>query len=51
MQGIDSMTTDKPGDDHWHVGEVRLASRFLLGTAGYPSTRSISVPSSENSMR
>ena len=37
MQGIDSMTTDKPGDDHWHVGEVRLASRFLLGTAGYPS--------------
>ena len=24
-------------DDTWAVGDVRLASRFLLGTAGYPS--------------
>ena len=24
-------------DDDWHVGEVSLRSRFLLGTAGYPS--------------
>jgi len=24
-------------DDAWHVGDVALASRFLLGTAGYPS--------------
>ena len=23
--------------DSWAVGDVRLASRFLLGTAGYPS--------------
>ncbi|MCA0327767.1 MAG: thiazole synthase [Proteobacteria bacterium] len=25
------------GDDPWHVGDVALTSRFLLGTAGYPS--------------
>ena len=24
-------------DDGWSVGPVRLRSRFLLGTAGYPS--------------
>jgi len=24
-------------NDHWHVGDVALTSRFLLGTAGYPS--------------
>ena len=24
-------------DDSWHVGDVTLQSRFLLGTAGYPS--------------
>jgi thiazole synthase len=24
-------------DDFWQVGDVRLSSRFLLGTAGYPS--------------
>jgi thiazole synthase len=24
-------------DDTWRVGEITLASRFLLGTAGYPS--------------
>lgn len=29
----DRQTTDDP----WHVGDVALASRFLLGTAGYPS--------------
>ena len=23
--------------DPWHVGDVQLHSRFLLGTAGYPS--------------
>lgn len=27
------------GDDHWQVGEVTLSSRFLLGTAGYPSPK------------
>jgi thiazole synthase len=26
-----------PTDDPWHVGPVRLHSRFLLGSAGYPS--------------
>jgi thiazole synthase len=26
-----------PHDDTWQVGNTRLASRFLLGTAGYPS--------------
>ena len=23
--------------DSWRVGDVQLTSRFLLGTAGYPS--------------
>ncbi|RRD56480.1 thiazole synthase [Comamonadaceae bacterium OH2545_COT-014] len=27
--------------DHWHVGDVPLASRFLLGTAGYPSPQAL----------
>ncbi len=27
------------GDDSWTVGGVTLQSRFLLGTAGYPSPR------------
>ena len=26
-----------PDDDAWQVGDVRLRSRFLLGSAGYPS--------------
>ncbi len=26
-----------PGADAWHVGDTALDSRFLLGTAGYPS--------------
>lgn len=26
-----------PGDDGWRIGDVALRSRFLLGTAGYPS--------------
>ncbi len=24
-------------EDRWRVGDVELTSRFLLGTAGYPS--------------
>lgn len=39
MQGTNSMAMTKPGDDGWRVGEVTLTSRFLLGTAGYPSPR------------
>ena len=30
-----------PVKDPWHVGEVRLHSRFLLGTAGYPSPQQL----------
>ena len=26
-----------PGDDSWRVGDMRLQSRFMLGTADYPS--------------
>jgi thiazole synthase ThiGH ThiG subunit len=26
-----------PSEDSWRVGDVQLRSRFLLGTAGYPS--------------
>src|SRR5438045_1682745 len=33
--GMNSMT--QPGIDTWQVGDVVLGSRFLLGTAGYPS--------------
>lgn len=28
-------------NDGWHVGAVKLKSRFLLGTAGYPSPQSV----------
>lgn len=31
------MTTTDPADDRWCVGDTVLHSRFLLGTAGYPS--------------
>jgi len=31
--------TRPPHDDPWQVGDVTLQSRFLLGTAGYPSPR------------
>ena len=37
MQGTNSMTMNPPDDDGWRVGDVPLSSRFLLGTAGYPS--------------
>lgn len=30
-------TSSRTGDDDWQVGDVTLSSRFLLGTAGYPS--------------
>ena len=29
--------TTSPLDDPWHIGDVALHSRFLLGSAGYPS--------------
>ena len=29
--------TTSPLDDPWHIGDVALHSRFLLGRAGYPS--------------
>ncbi|QAZ37961.1 thiazole synthase [Methylibium sp. Pch-M] len=32
-----SAPADRADEDPWHVGRVRLHSRFLLGTAGYPS--------------
>lgn len=32
-----STDNDIDRDDTWHVGEVTLTSRFLLGSAGYPS--------------
>ncbi|MDO5624266.1 MAG: thiazole synthase [Pseudomonadota bacterium] len=32
-----SRASPAPQADAWHVGDVPLASRFLLGTAGYPS--------------
>ena len=31
--------TAQRAQDHWQVGDVRLTSRFLLGTAGYPSPK------------
>lgn len=34
---MNTHTTPKSGDDSWKVGDVTLHSRFLLGTAGYPS--------------
>lgn len=30
-------SSDQTVHDAWHVGDIALASRFLLGTAGYPS--------------
>jgi thiazole synthase len=32
-----SNSTPSPAADTWQVGDVTLGSRFLLGTAGYPS--------------
>jgi thiazole synthase len=31
------VANDKPGSDTWSVGDITLNSRFLLGTARYPS--------------
>ncbi|TAN13055.1 MAG: thiazole synthase [Burkholderiaceae bacterium] len=36
---MDSSSLAHIADDAWHVGDVRLASRFILGTARYPSPR------------
>jgi thiazole synthase len=36
---MDSSSLIHVADDAWHVDGVRLASRFILGTAGYPSPR------------
>src|SRR4051794_19776262 len=30
-------STPLPGNDGWRIGDIALRSRFLLGTAGYPS--------------
>ena len=32
-----SMNVQRPAKDVWRVADVELSSRFLLGTAGYPS--------------
>ncbi len=34
---MDSKIPNQSGDDAWRVGDAGLGSRFLLGTAGYPS--------------
>ncbi len=36
---MNDVTSEATAGDAWRVGEVGLDSRFLLGTAGYPSPR------------
>lgn len=41
MTAASTTPAPHPAPDTWHIGDTRLHSRFLLGTAGYPSPHTL----------
>jgi thiazole synthase len=41
MTAASTTPAPHPEPDTWHIGDTRLNSRFLLGTAGYPSPHTL----------